>query len=35
MELVDDDIVRETLYYDNLAFLTQIGVLEKATPAAD
>ncbi len=31
MEVRDGLIVRETLYYDNLSFLTQIGV--EATPA--
>ncbi len=35
MELEDGEIVRETLYYDNLSFLTQIGVMGAATPAAN
>jgi len=35
MEMQDGKIVRETLYYDNLAFLTQIGAMDGATPAAD
>ncbi len=34
MELRNDEIARETLYFDNLAFLTQIGVTDYPTTHA-
>jgi steroid delta-isomerase-like uncharacterized protein len=34
MEVQDGVVVRETLYFDNLAFLTQIGALDAGTPVA-
>jgi steroid delta-isomerase-like uncharacterized protein len=34
LEIQDGLIVRETIYFDNEAFMTQIGALPGATPAA-
>ncbi len=34
MEVQGGAVVRETLYFDNLAFLTQIGAMDDGTPAA-
>jgi len=35
MDLENGEISRETIYYDNLSFLTQIGAMGGATPAAN